>query len=225
VEKIVIIVAGGSGTRMKSVIPKQFLKIGAYPILMHTAHAFYRYDSHLRIIIVLPANQLDTWHELCKEHDFKVKHEIGIGGETRFHSVQKNLTGIPDHSLVAVHDGVRPLVSPDTIARCFDGARQNGNAVPAIAIRDTIRRIEGAESWQVDRTQYRLIQTPQVFTGRILKQAYLQEYQVEFTDDAGVVECLGQTIYLVEGNDENIKITSAKDLVIATALMKEMNNT
>jgi 2-C-methyl-D-erythritol 4-phosphate cytidylyltransferase len=220
VEKVTLIVAGGSGNRMNTAIPKQFLLLNGVPVLMHTIDAFYKYDKQMRIIVVLPEVQIQGWKELCREQKFMIRHEIKTGGETRFHSVRKNLAAVPDHCLVAVHDGVRPLVSTSTIKRCFQGALKFGNAVPCIEIPETLRRIEETGNKQVNRDDYRLIQTPQVFKGSILKKAYLQEYQKYYTDDAGVVESLGITINLVEGNAENIKITYPKDLLIAASFLK-----
>jgi 2-C-methyl-D-erythritol 4-phosphate cytidylyltransferase len=220
VEKVILIVAGGSGNRMNTAIPKQFLLLNGVPVLMHTIDAFYKYDKQIRIIVVLPEVQIQSWKKLCREQKFMIRHEIKTGGETRFHSVKKNLATIPDHCLVAVHDGVRPLVSTATIKRCFQGALNFGNAIPCIEIPETIRKIEESGNKQVNRDDYRLIQTPQVFKGSILKKAYLQEYQKVFTDDAGVVESMGITIYLVEGNSENIKITYPKDLLIAASFLK-----
>jgi 2-C-methyl-D-erythritol 4-phosphate cytidylyltransferase len=220
VEKVTLIVAGGSGNRMNTAIPKQFLLLNGVPVLMHTIDAFYKYDKQMRIIVVLPEVQIQGWKELCREQKFMIRHEIKTGGETRFHSVRKNLAAVPDHCLVAVHDGVRPLVSTATIKRCFQGALKFGNAVPCIEIPETLRRIEETGNKQVNRDDYRLIQTPQVFKGSILKKAYLQEYQKYYTDDAGVVESLGITINLVEGNAENIKITYPKDLLIAASFLK-----
>jgi 2-C-methyl-D-erythritol 4-phosphate cytidylyltransferase len=219
VEKIVIIVAGGAGTRMNAGIPKQFMLLGGYPVLMHTIRAFSSYNKNIRIKVVLPETQLDTWEGLCREYNFKEPHELGFGGETRFHSVKKNLKLIPDESLVAIHDGVRPLIDGDTIRRCFDQAGKTGNAVPCIEIPETLRRItNGANEW-VDRSGYRLIQTPQVFRGSLIKRAYAQEYRSLFTDDAVVLESLGIPIHLVEGSINNLKITFQRDLHMASALL------
>jgi 2-C-methyl-D-erythritol 4-phosphate cytidylyltransferase len=222
-EKIALIVAGGIGSRLNAAIPKQFILLGGYPVLMHTLDVFFRYDQHMRIMLVLPEHQIAAWQKLCREHDFRIRHEIRAGGETRFHSVKKNLAEIPDHCLVAVHDGVRPLVSVMTIDRCFRSALVFGNAVPCVDIPETLRKIDEKGSKQVDRTNYRLVQTPQVFESGILKKAYLQEYQADFTDDAGVVERLGHPIHLVEGNPENIKITYPKDLMVASSLLHDLN--
>jgi 2-C-methyl-D-erythritol 4-phosphate cytidylyltransferase len=222
-EKVALIVAGGKGARMNSKVPKQFLLLKGLPVLMHTIRAFYRYNDGMRIILVLPVDQIQAWQDLCVRHQFTVRHEVGMGGETRFHSVKNNLAVIPDHCLVAVHDGVRPLVSQETLERCFMSALQYGNAVPCIEIPETLRYLDGEQSHQVDRSKFRLIQTPQVFESSILKEAYRQEYQPDFTDDAGVVESLGFTIKLVEGNPENIKITWHKDLSIATTYLRSGN--
>jgi 2-C-methyl-D-erythritol 4-phosphate cytidylyltransferase len=221
VEKVALIVAGGTGSRINAGIPKQFLLLKGYPVLMHTLDAFYRYDQQMRIILVLPENQIKTWGKLCRKYGFLIRHEIKSGGETRFHSVKKNLTDISDTCLVAVHDGVRPLVGLVTIDRCFHAALKHGNAVPCIEIPETLRKLNKQGNIQVDRAMYRLIQTPQVFTGHILKRAYLQDYQLYYTDDAGVVESLGYNIHLVEGNPENIKITYLKDLAVAASFLQE----
>jgi 2-C-methyl-D-erythritol 4-phosphate cytidylyltransferase len=223
-EKIALIVAGGTGKRMKSQVPKQFMLLKGHPVLMHTINRFHRYDAGMRIVLVLPADQIDTWKDLCKKNDFTVPHEIVTGGETRFHSIRKNLDRIPEQCLVAVHDGVRPLVSLETIHRCFRAAEENGNAVPCVEIPETLRNIDEHGSRPVDRTKYRLIQTPKVFTGGILKEAYQQEYQQCFTDDASVVESRGHKIHLVEGNHENIKITLQQDLGIAEFLLQAMGD-
>jgi 2-C-methyl-D-erythritol 4-phosphate cytidylyltransferase len=223
-EKIALIVAGGSGKRMKSQVPKQFMLLAGVPVLMHTMNVFYRYDKGMRIILVLPVDQFAAWKDLCEANDFKIGHEMVAGGETRFHSIQKNLDCIPEQCLVAVHDGVRPLVSRDTIHRCFTAAAENGNAVPCVQIPETMRRIEEHTNRPADRAKYRLIQTPQVFAGSILKEAYRQGYQPGFTDDAGVVESCGYNIHLVDGNPENIKITLKQDFGIAEFLLRGMED-
>jgi 2-C-methyl-D-erythritol 4-phosphate cytidylyltransferase len=221
-KKIALIVAGGTGKRMKSQIPKQFLLLNGRPVLMHTLDKFYRYESEIRIILVLPRDEVSTWERLCDIHDFQIKHEIVTGGETRFNSIQKNLDGIPEECLVAVHDGVRPLVSLDTIRRCFMTAAEKGNAVPCVEIPESLRMVDEQGNRPADRNKYRLIQTPQVFNSRILKESYRQEYHPRFTDDASVVESRGYSINLVEGNPENLKITLNKDLGIAEFLLKGM---
>lgn len=221
-EKIALIVAGGTGKRMNSQIPKQFMLLKGLPVLMHTINKFHRYDPGIRIILVLPGDQFAAWKDLCEKNDFHTGHDMAEGGETRFHSIQKNLDRIPEQCLVAVHDGVRPLVSRDTIDRCFAGAAEKGNAVPCLEIPETLRLIDEQGNRQADRTKYRLIQTPQVFVSNILKEAYQQDYQPGFTDDASVVESLGYKIQLVAGNPENIKITLKQDLGIAEFLLQGM---
>jgi 2-C-methyl-D-erythritol 4-phosphate cytidylyltransferase len=215
----VIVVAGGSGTRMKSVVPKQFLELAGKPVLMHTIERFVAFDPAIKIILVLPEEHQSTWKGLCVQHAFTIKHSVVKGGETRFHSVKNGLSTISGDGIVAVHDGVRPLVSIATIQRCFDEARKSGNAIPCIPVHETVRQMEGEGSRLVDRSALRLIQTPQVFKLRLLQQAFNQEYQPFFTDDASVLENKGEKIHLVEGNRENIKITEPADLVLARSVL------
>jgi 2-C-methyl-D-erythritol 4-phosphate cytidylyltransferase len=217
--KTAIIVAGGKGTRMQTDIPKQFLEILGKPILMHTLEAFYRYDASIQLILVLPSIQQGFWLELCKKHDFNLPHQIVSGGHTRFNSVQNALEHIRISGLVAVHDGVRPFVSVETISRCFKEAEKHGAAIPVVDLVDSIRQLTDAGSQSVDRTSYKLVQTPQVFNSEILIKAYKQDFSTRFTDDASVVEACGEEIKLVEGNPENIKITTAFDLKLAEILV------
>jgi len=229
--KYAIVVAGGKGLRMGADLPKQFLPIDGKPVLMRTLEAFERAIPGIHIILVLPADQQDFWRELCLRHSFTLPHSIATGGETRFHSVKNGLNSIsPDsssvreESLVAVHDGVRPFVSADVIRRCFDAAHDHGAAVPVVPVVETLRQLVpqtqgGAESLTVDRSLYRLVQTPQTFQLQLLQRAYEQPYRDAFTDDASVVEALGHPITLVEGNRENIKITTPFDLAVAEALI------
>ncbi|MFO7657103.1 MAG: 2-C-methyl-D-erythritol 4-phosphate cytidylyltransferase [Bacteroidales bacterium] len=221
-DKIAIIVAGGTGSRMNTNIPKQFLFIAGLPILMHTIKKFRNFDNALRIIVVLPEEQVKYWKKLCKEYRFKVQHEIRKGGETRFHSVKKGLRGIKPGCLVAIHDGVRPLVSRNTIKRCFVQAAKTGAAIPVIDICESLRKVDGSENQMVDRDKYKLVQTPQVFVSNLLIKAFKKPYNESFTDDASVVETIKQKISLVEGNPENIKITSALDLMIAEAYFRNV---
>ncbi len=217
----VIIVAGGSGKRFKSKIPKQFLELSGKAILMQTIEVFFNYDTSLQIILVLPEQHIEYWKNLCKKYNFKINHKIVLGGNTRFHSVKNALDTIPvSDNLVAIHDGVRPLVSTATIERCFAKAKKTGNAIPAIPPHDSVRLINKNTNRIINRSSLLLIQTPQVFRIDKLKQAYSQDYREIFTDDASVLETFGEKIYLVEGNRENIKITSNIDLVIAKALIK-----
>lgn len=219
IPKIAIIVAGGKGERMKADVPKQFIEIQGRPILMHTIEAFLGYDASLKIIVVLPQVQMEYWSELCKKHAFDVAHSIVAGGETRFQSVNNGLKAVKTSGLVAVHDGVRPLVSKATIARCYAEAQKNGNAIPVLELVDSIRHITPNGSISVDRAAFKLVQTPQVFNVELLKKAYEQPFSSLFTDDASVVESLGEEINLVEGNRENIKITTAFDLRLAEILL------
>lgn len=216
--KYVIIVAGGSGKRMGSDKPKQFVEINKKPILMHTIEAFYSFDRQINIIVVLPFPQIDFWKGLIKEHKFKVPHKIIQGGEERFYSVKNGLDLIKEEGIIAVHDGVRPLVSKQTIKNCYDIAIEKGNAIPAIDINDSVRKIGSQGNEIMNRNNLKLIQTPQIFKSESIKKAYLQDYQEIFTDDASVVENNGEKINLVDGNIENIKITMPIDLVIAEAI-------
>ena len=220
IPKVVIILAGGKGERMKAVVPKQFLEIKGRPILMHTLEVFHNFDPEIQIVLVLPADQIDVWKSLCKKHAFTLTHTIECGGSTRFHSVKNGLTAVSIPSLVAVHDGVRPLVSVETISACFDAASEYGTAVPVIDAIDSIRKITENGSVSVNRSKYKFVQTPQVFDGELLIKAYRQEFSENFTDDASVVEAMGAKMHLVTGNRENIKITTEMDLILANQLMK-----
>ena len=219
----VIIVAGGKGLRMGSDIPKQFLPIGGKPVLMRTLERFREYSPTLQIILVLPEAQQDYWHQLCKEYHFDVDYQLANGGETRFHSVQHGLALIPDDAqgVVGVHDGVRPFPSIDVIRNCYETARTAKAVIPVIPVVETVRHIDNAQSSHtVPRGEYRLVQTPQTFDIQLLKAANRQPYNDGFTDDASVVESFGSNITLVEGNRENIKITTPYDLKIAEVLIK-----
>ena len=222
-DDFVIIVAGGKGLRMGGDIPKQFLPIGGKPVLMRTLERFRAYSADLQIILVLPEAQQDYWKELCKAYDFKVEYQLANGGETRFHSVQNGLALIPDDAqgVVGVHDGVRPFPSIDVIRNCYETARTAKAVIPVIPVVETVRHLEGEGSVTVPRGDYRLVQTPQTFDIQLLKAANRQPYNDGFTDDASVVESYGYKITLVEGNRENIKITTPYDLVVAEAICKE----
>lgn len=216
-----IIVAGGKGMRMGKDLPKQFLPIEGTPILMHTLQAFYDYAPSVTLIVVLPSDQQAYWSRLCGDYHFTIPHSVVSGGETRFHSVKNGLACIKGEGLVAVHDGVRPFVHRDTIDRCFAVAHESGAAVPVVEVVDSLRKVEDDGSRAVSRKDYRIVQTPQVFDISLLKEAYKQPYTVDFTDDASVVEAYGRKISLVDGNRENIKITSPFDLVIAEAFLNK----
>ena len=224
----VIIVAGGKGLRMGSDIPKQFLPIGGKPVLMRTLERFREYSPTLQIILVLPKAQQDYWEKLCQKHNFTVVYQMADGGETRFHSVQHGLALIPEDTegVVGVHDGVRPFPSVEVIRNCYETARTAKAVIPVIPVVETVRKITQKEpsllcnsaSITVPRNEYRLVQTPQCFDIQLLKAANRQPYNDGFTDDASVVEAFGHAITLVEGNRENIKITTPYDLKIAEVL-------
>ena len=222
-KKYAIVVAGGKGLRMGGEIPKQFIPVQGRPVLMRTLDAFHAYDESVELIVVLPVAQQDYWKELCREYDFRIPYRLADGGETRFHSVANGLVGVPDgetDALVAVHDGVRPFVSPEVIGHCYEQAVSAQAVVPVIDVVETVRRIEeNGSTTTVPRDRYKLVQTPQVFTVSLLKHAYHQEYKPAFTDDASVVEALGIQVTLVKGNRENIKLTTPFDLCVAEALL------
>lgn len=213
-----LVVAGGSGSRMQTCIPKQFLELCGQPILMRSIAIFAAED--IPVVVVLPSEQIEYWEALCARYDFTLPHRIVEGGATRFHSVQRGLSALPDAGLAAVHDGVRPLVSRPTIRRCFRTAAEWGCAVPVVPVVDSVREVSGTTSHILDRSALRLIQTPQVFDIAQLKKAYEQEYASIFTDDASVFERAGYPIRLTEGNTENIKITTPNDLAMAEAIMR-----
>ena len=242
----IIILAGGKGLRMGSDIPKQFLPIGGMPVLMHTLKRFREYSKELKIILVLPKQQQAYWQTLCEEYHFQEDYLIANGGETRFHSIKNGLQLIPDDAkgLVGVHDGVRPFPSVEVIRNCYETARREGSAIPVIPVVETIRHLEvkglrskvkGQRSEikgqcsmfnvqcskTVPRDEYRLVQTPQVFDIQLHKKAYAQDYRDSFTDDASVVESMGHAVALVEGNRENIKITTPFDCIVAEGIINQ----
>lgn len=217
-KKHIIIVAGGKGLRMGGDIPKQFLPVCGKPVLMRTLEAFHAYDSSMHLILVLPKSQQDYWKSLCQEYQFELSHDIADGGETRFHSVKNGLALVDGEGLVGVHDGVRPFVSLEVIARCYEEAAEKKAVIPVIGVVETVRHLTDEGSETVPRDQYKLVQTPQVFDVALLHRAYRQEYTDFFTDDASVVEALGEKVYLVEGNRENIKLTTPFDLKLAEML-------
>lgn len=219
-----IIVAGGHGTRMGSDIPKQFLKIDGKPILMRTLERFHDYDPEIHLIVVLPKEQQEYWHKLCEEYHFTIPHEIADGGETRFESSKNGLALIPDDAegLVGFHDGVRPFVSHDTIRRCIEMAEEEYTAIPVVPVTSTLRHIDPrGGGFNVDRSLYREVQTPQVFDITLARQAFNQPDRSQFTDDSSVIESLGCKVSIVEGNRENIKITTPFDLTVAEAIIRK----
>lgn len=207
--------------RMGSELPKQFLPIGGKPVLMRTLEAFYACNPEIRMILVLPHDQQAYWRRLCEEHRFALPHTVVDGGETRFHSVKNGLALVQTPALVGVHDGVRPFVSQEVIARCYELAATKRAVIPVTDVVETVRHLTEAGSETVSRDAYKLVQTPQVFDAALLKEAYEQPYDPCFTDDASVVEALGASVFLTPGNRENIKITTPFDLKVAAALIGE----
>lgn len=218
-KKFALIVAGGSGNRMNQTVPKQFLELAGKPILMHTFDAFQRFDSTIEFILVLPADQFDYWKELCTRHTFNIPHQLTAGGSLRFNSVKNGLNVIKDDGVVFIHDGVRPLVSGQTLQNCLDGTLEKGNALPVVPVTESVRFVDESDSRALDRSKYFLVQTPQTFKVSIIKAAYNQPYSEWYTDDASVLENSGTTINTVVGNRENIKITYPEDLIQAEAFL------
>ena len=236
-QKTVIIVAGGKGLRMGGELPKQFIPLLGKPVLMHTTDVFFQWDSTVNLIIVIPEEHSAYWNMLCEELNFTIPHRVVFGGETRFHSVLNSIStphlcesakqsgfALTTNGLIAVHDGVRPLVSPNVITSCFNTAETYSAAIPVIPVIESIREINGDVSHPFDRSRLRVVQTPQVFRADILKDAYKQPYNERFTDDASVVEAAGHNIHLVNGNFENIKITTPLDLQYAELSIKNRYN-
>lgn len=221
-KKYAIIVAGGSGSRMKTVLPKQFLLLAGKPVLMHTIERFWLADKSMNLVVVLPQEQQETWQELCLQHQFTIPHAVVAGGKTRFGSVKNGLAAITgQNGVVAVHDGVRPLVTVEVISEAFAVAADKGNAVVSVPLKDSIRKVTEAGSVALDRSSYRLVQTPQCFRLDLLQQAYNQPEEPYFTDDASVVEKLGEAIHLVDGSYQNIKITTPEDMLLAETLLQQ----
>jgi 2-C-methyl-D-erythritol 4-phosphate cytidylyltransferase len=216
-----IIVAGGQGTRMGFEIPKQFLLLAGKPVLMYSMFAFRSAFSDIQIIVVLPEGQLDRWIDLCGSYQFDLPHSIVTGGNTRYQSVKNGLATIAGPGLVAVHDGVRPLIRPETIRYLFTEAKIHSNAVPVISPNDSLRWLGDQGNRVIDRKFVKIIQTPQVFELNKLKAAYVQEYEDTFTDDATVWEKAGYPVHLAEGQSFNIKITAPEDLIVAEALIQQ----
>lgn len=221
-----LIVAGGKGTRFNNPLPKQFLELNGKPLLLHTLEAFYQYSNTLEVVLVLPEEDEATWKKICQKHKFEKPLQLATGGSTRFQSVRNGLKKVGDGGLVAIHDGVRPLVTRDIIAASFELAAIHGSAVAAVQVKDSLRLVHSSaeemvlskNSQSVNRSVYRLVQTPQTFRSDLIKQAYAVTEDIYLTDDASVVERAGHPVFLFEGSYENIKITTPEDLVIARAL-------
>lgn len=219
-KKYAIIVAGGTGKRMGESLPKQFLKLGGTPILIHTLQAFNAADPEIKLILTLPQEEIQFWDELNIWHQNYIEHVVVAGGETRFHSVKNALKHV-DEGLVAVHDGVRPFVSAKTINESFEQAKENRAVITAVLMKDSVRQVdEEGNNQNIDRSSLRMVQTPQTFDVGLLKLAYDTSFNPSFTDDASVVEAFGHNITLIEGEYQNIKITTPEDLIIAEALLK-----
>ena len=210
---------------MNTGLPKQFLLIDGFPVLFHTIRRFILYDSSILVIVALPSGYQQYWNDLCEQFNFEIRHQVAEGGETRFSSVKNSLQFVPDDYVVAVHDGVRPLVSQHTIQRVFQEAEKNGNGIPVVPVSESVRGIYGKENKAIDRSGLRIVQTPQAFRASELKAAYLAVKDNLFTDDASVLESTGVKLNLVEGNPENIKITFPHDLLFAEAVFKRSSST
>jgi 2-C-methyl-D-erythritol 4-phosphate cytidylyltransferase len=218
-KKFALIVAGGNGQRMMSALPKQFLRINGKPLLMYAFEAFTRFDRACEFILVLPDSEIDHWRKLCEDLSFDTQHKVVAGGTTRFYSVKNGLAHINEDGIVFIHDGVRPLVSQQTIENCYRTACEKGNALPVIVPSESIREVFDEKSKAVNRERFFLVQTPQTFQISLIKKAYNKEYHEKYTDDASVLESDSVKINLVQGNRENIKITYPEDIKIAAALL------
>lgn len=217
--KTAIITAGGIGKRMESSVPKQFLILKGKPLLCWTIQKFYDFDNQIQIIVSLPKDWMEFWKELCQKHHFNIEHELVEGGDERFHSIQNALTSAKGN-IIAIHDGVRPLVSSELIQRAFETARLKGSAIPVVGLKESIREVTSSISCAVPRSNYRIVQTPQVFQKEIIQKAYQQNYEVYMTDDACLVESSGFSVELIDGESQNIKITDPIDFALAEILLK-----
>ncbi|WP_316829203.1 2-C-methyl-D-erythritol 4-phosphate cytidylyltransferase [Pedobacter aquatilis] len=216
-----VIVAGGSGNRMQTETPKQFLLLKNLPVLMHTIKAFAQSDTQPKIIVVLHPDQHNYWRKLCEEFNFNIPHTVIPGGKERFYSVKNAINSINEESLVAIHDAVRPLISKTLIDNCFAKAKEQGNVIAAVQSSDSVRLFKSDKTTALKRDEIYLVQTPQTFDLKILKEAYQQDYASHFTDDASVVEAIGYEINIVEGERSNIKITYPIDLELAALLLEK----
>ena len=213
-QRSTIIVAGGSGKRMGGPIPKQFMLAKGRPLLCWAIEAFHACDQAMPIIVVLPEAQIPIWKALCIGHGFLIEHQIVVGGEERFHSTRNGLSAVKGEGVVAVHDGVRPLVSKELIARCFAAGEEHGAAIPVVPVTSSIRQVDEKSSKAIDRSSLRAVQTPQCFRTDLLRKAFEQAYDPAFTDEATLVERMGVKVALVEGEESNIKVTTATDLKV-----------
>lgn len=218
-QKYAVIVAGGSGKRMGTQIPKQFLLLKGKPVLFYTIEAFLKAFTDIHIILVLPEEHLELGKEIVDGYFDAQKIQITQGGETRFHSVSNGLKLIEEESIIFVHDGVRCLVSTELIHRCYNAALETGSAIPAVECKDSVRKVTEEGNEPVDRSTLKLVQTPQTFHSKLLLPAFAIDYKERFTDEASVVEAFGLKVTLVQGEDSNIKITNPVDLIIAENIL------
>ena len=220
-ERFVVVVAGGSGQRMGTSVPKQFLLLNGRPLIMHTIESFFRAIEEIQILLVLPAAHIPYWKELRSQYEFTLPHLIVEGGESRGESVKNGLDMIKaENGLVAVHDGVRPLVDAELIRRVFSQAEKKGSAIPCVPVSDSLRQFTEEGSKPVCRADMVAVQTPQCFRLEMLRKAYNQQNFMNFTDDAQLLEAIGERVYLSKGSFENLKVTTAVDLLIAEAIAK-----
>lgn len=215
----VIITAGGIGKRMKSALPKQFLPVGDKPLLMYTLEKFYHFDPKIQIVLTLPDVWREYWEALVAENEFKIPHRVVSGGLERYHSI-KNALDYCLGDVIAIHDGVRPLVSAETLQTCFEAVNSNDAVIPVLEVKSSLRKRTGDKSEAVDRNSFVEVQTPQCFKKEVILDSYKKEYHSRITDDAGLAEEAGYTITCVPGNEENIKVTSQTDLLFAEMLLK-----
>lgn len=218
-----IITAGGIGKRMGGATPKQFLLLDGKPVLMHTIERIHYFDASAELIVTLPVDYLKDWEELCEKHAFGIQHTVISGGEERFDSI-KNALDKATGDWIAVHDGVRPFVGKHVLSELVQEVKTHRAVIPVVPVKESLRLVEGTHSAAVPRSQYQIVQTPQIFEGKLLKKAYEQNYTHSFTDDASVVESIGARIYLISGNDENIKLTNPVDLKLAEILLQSLKN-
>jgi 2-C-methyl-D-erythritol 4-phosphate cytidylyltransferase len=216
----VIITAGGIGKRMKSDLPKQYISVQGLPVLMHTINKFYAYDAEMQIVISLPKDFIQMWKDLCEKHEFNIPHEITEGGIERYHSIKNALQKVKGE-IVMVHDAVRPLVSIQTISNVIEKAKTKGAAIPVLPIKDTLRKGNSENSQHQDRSEFWIVQTPQAFKLDLLQKAYQIPYSSAVTDDASLLEAMGKQVFLTEGNEENIKITTPFDLKLVEFLLEK----
>jgi 2-C-methyl-D-erythritol 4-phosphate cytidylyltransferase len=215
----VIITAGGIGKRMGGDLPKQFLELNNLPMLMHTIRVFHDFDSSAQLILTLPAEWQEYWATLCAKHQFNIPHQVVDGGKERYHSIQ-NALNYCQGDYVAIHDGVRPFVDQKTLMNCWNGVQEFGAVIPVLALKESLRKVGENESNSVNRSEFRIVQTPQCFKKDILLVAYQKSFHEGITDDASLVEEAGYVIHLVEGNEQNIKITTPTDLRFADFLLR-----